>query len=65
MEIYKYTNVQSGYVEYSADEDKYGDERIRGLVRKESILLLDTEWLAEQPAPVQRLPADDTEGGAA
>lgn len=52
MEIYKYTNVQSGYIEHSACEDRYQEERAAGLVSKESITVIDTEWL-EQPAPVQ------------
>ena len=56
MEIYKYTNVQSGYIEYSACEDKYQEERVGGLVSKESITVIDTEWL-EQPPVQEKAPA--------
>ena len=45
IEIYKYTHLHGGWVEYSADDDKYSDERFIDVVRKEYITVSDLEFL--------------------
>ena len=57
IEIYQYTNHLSGDVEYSADDDKYKEERIVDIVSKKSIMLGDLEYLLEyiEPEYIQML----------